>query len=314
MSIKWMSQAEIDFISSTDYETEFPGLMNALKEPRFTITDLGINHRDATYWDKKNILPKIQSNNTTRRKYNLTQAVWIKLIQQLRSFDISLNQIKKIKENIFHEAVSLGDLINVDDLKEIVNQLSKNSEKAEIFDSLFQNPDIIEAINASKVDFFESYILYVVVLKRDISYLIYEDGTSVPYCYDKHDIIVRETKDFASFIKKPHIVLSLSTAISQLIVNWAEKKWFEDISLVTSDEKKIIRLLRDEKTEELRIFKTNKEPSRIVQVSSNNLEAVQDFAKSIIGNGYQTMTVSTRKGKPVSFKNEVSISLKNLPE
>jgi hypothetical protein len=111
-------------------------------------------------------------------------------------------------------------------------------------------------------------------------------------------------------MKRPHIALSVSQAISQLIQDWMKKEWSDDISIVTNEEKKILELLRDDKTEELQIFKKDNKPERVIQVSKNKTNAIQDFANYIVRNGYQTITVSTRQGKIVNFKNEVSLKLK----
>ena len=116
---------------------------------------------------------------------------------------------------------------------------------------------------------------------------------------------------FDECMKRPHIALSVSQAISQLIQDWMKKEWSDDISIVTNEEKKILELLRDDKTEELQIFKKDNKPERVIQVSKNKSNAIKDFANYIVRNGYQTITVSTRKGKIVNFKNEVSLKLKD---
>ncbi|MFN5879481.1 MAG: hypothetical protein ACK44B_11465, partial [Flavobacteriales bacterium] len=121
---------------------------------------------------------------------------------------------------------------------------------------------------------------------------------------------VEQIENFDSFMKTPHIVLSISQAISKLIQDWAEKEWFEDVSIISREEKEILRLLREDKTQELKIFKIDNKPERVIQVSLNKVDAIEDFAKQIIGNGYQKITVNTRKGRVVNFKNEVSLKLK----
>jgi hypothetical protein len=164
------------------------------------------------------------------------------------------------------------------------------------------------------MDMFEINILYAIVFRRDVSYIVTGDGHCFPYVFDKHEIMKESIEGFESVMKSPHIVLSLSQAYSQLIQDWNEKEWFNEVSIISKDEKKILALLRDKSTKELRIMKNAEELDRVIQIKNNPLNAIEEFANHIVRNGYQTMTISTRQGKPVHFRNEVSIKLKNLPE
>ncbi|MFN6013184.1 MAG: MerR family transcriptional regulator, partial [Flavobacteriales bacterium] len=252
----------------------------------------------------------LQTKSTTRRKYTLKQAVWIKLIQQLREFDVSLNQIKKYKDCILNEEISAGILMQDKQVAQIVEQIAKKAGHLDKFKKLLEDPDFIKSLESEKLDIFEILILYVIVFKRDMSYVVFQEGQCIPYSFDKHQYFVEQIENFDSFMKTPHIVLSISQAISKLIQDWAEKEWFEDVSIISREEKEILRLLREDKTQELKIFKIDNKPERVIQVSLNKVDAIEDFAKQIIGNGYQKITVNTRKGRVVNFKNEVSLKLK----
>ena len=48
--ISLLDPDEQEYISNRRYKTDFPGLQEAMSEPRFTISDLGVTARDATYW------------------------------------------------------------------------------------------------------------------------------------------------------------------------------------------------------------------------------------------------------------------------
>jgi len=167
-----------------------------------------------------------------------------------------------------------------------------------------------ESLKTESLDMFEIIILYTIVFRRDISYIVISKDECFPYCFDKHKIMAENIPGFDEYMKLPHIVLSISQAISQLIQDWMRKEWSDEISIVTNEEKKILELLRDDKTEELQIFKKDNKPERVIQVSKNKTNAIQDFYNYIVRNGYQTITVSTRRGKIVNFKNEVSLKLK----
>ena len=282
--------------------------------PRFTISDLGVTARDATYWSKKEILPEVKGGNTTRRKYTLKQALWIKLIQQLRSFDISLNQIKKIKDHLLTSDVNIKELMENEQVNIILERLVDKDGQLEEYKKLMKDPSFLKELEGQNLDVFEMMVLYTIIFRRDVSYIVTVDGYGLPYVFDKHEIMKKNFPEFELLMKSPHIVLSLSQAYSQLIQDWSEKKWFNEVSIVSKDEKKILGLMRDKTTKELRIMKNKDEIDRVILIKDKSINAIEEFANHIVRNGYQTITISTRQGKPVHFKNEVSIKLKNIPE
>jgi len=316
MSIKIndiLHQDELAYITSSKYVDDYPGLTAAMNEPQFTIKDLCVAARDATYWDKKGILPELKGTKTTRRKYNLKQAVWIKLIQQLRSFDVSLKQIKKIKDNLIKTGLSIKELFQSEDINKIVESLAEKDGNLEAYQNLLADPTFLDKMESEHIDMFEISIKYAIIFRRDISYIALSDGDCIPYVFDKHEQLKKTFPVFELLMKSPHIVLSISQAYSQLIQEWNEKKWFDNISIVSSDEKKILRLIRDKSTRELTIIKNKDKPDRVIQIKDNSINAIEEFSNHIVRNGYQAIAFKTRQGKPVHYKNEMSINLKNLP-
>jgi DNA-binding transcriptional MerR regulator len=309
-----LDQEELDYLTSSEYKFDYPGLIDAMNTPQFTIKDLGVNARDATYWSKKEILPELEGTTTTRRKYTLKQALWIKLIQQLRSFDISLRQIKKIKDHVLMKGFNVKEALQDEYMNLIVEQLAKEDGKLEEYKARMKDPSFLKELEKERIDIFEVMVLSTIVFRRDVSYIVSADGFCLPYVFDKHETITKNNPKFESAMKSPHIVLSLSQAYSQLIQEWSEKKWFNEVSIVSKDEKKILGLIRDKSTEELRIMKNNGEVDRVILINKKSINGIEEFANHIVRNGYQTITISTRQGKPVHFKNKVSIKLKNIPE
>ena len=182
------------------------------------------------------------------------------------------------------------------------------------YKDMIRDPSFLQEMESEQLDVFEIMVLYTIIFRRDVSYIVTVDGYCLPYVFDKHEMIKKNLPEFELLMKSPHIVLSLSQAYSQLIQEWSEKKWFNEVSIVSKDEKKILGLMRDQTTKELKIMKNKDGVERIILVKDNSINAIEEFANHIVRNGYQTITISTRQGKPVYFKNEVSINLKNIPD
>lgn len=92
----FLSDEQMEILRNLEYSSEFPLVAESMEKPNYTIADLNISPRDATYWDKQGILPTVKGPGM-RRKYDIPQSIWIKLIQQMRSLGIGLTTIKKLK-------------------------------------------------------------------------------------------------------------------------------------------------------------------------------------------------------------------------
>lgn len=109
--INFLTKKENEFITSGKYVSEYPKLHSTISEPRFLISELDVAARDATYWDKQGILPEMRGKGA-RRKYDFVQAIWIRLIKQMRSFGVSISIIKSLKDHLLTPKFNLEDLIN----------------------------------------------------------------------------------------------------------------------------------------------------------------------------------------------------------
>lgn len=312
-NLDWIPKEELEYLSSKKYEKDFPKLSNSLKEPRFTINDLGITPRDATYWSKKGILPDLK-NSTGIRKYNLKQAIWIKLIQQLRSLKVSLSLIEKFKKNLLFPEITILELINNPQLQQVIELIAEQKGELIEYKKLIKNPEFLKSLDSERIDLFECTILQAIIFRNEIGFLIIESGECIPYLYEKHNQFIENIPDFESIMKVPHIIVSISTAYGALIEEWHTKNWFNDITLVTKNEQKILNLMRHPDCQEITIFKNNNEYDRIKLTKNEKPEAISQIAKHIARNSYQKLTVQIRNGKPVDFKNEYSLKLDNIPE
>jgi len=310
----FLNKYEQEYLDSGKNLKDFPGLMSAIKTPRFTIKDLGVTPRDATYWSKQGILPNQTASNTTRRKYNLKQAVWIKLIQQLRSFEISLNKIKLIKNHLLETEINYLQLLEDDKVKELIEFIGKQNGDPIDIKAILSDPKIKQKLQEKSVDVYEMILLNALMFRNDVSIIAFSDGQCMPYMFSKQDQIKKSAPNFEAQFKHPHVLLSISQAFSKLIAEWNECAWFDDIELITKDERKVLKLLKDKNTKELKIYKKDNQLDRVIQVSNKEMDAIGQFADHIVRNGYQTMTISTRRGKPIHFRNEVSLKLNDIPE
>lgn len=304
------TQEEIDFLKEMRFVDDYPQLMETLNEPRFTIKDIGVTPRDATYWDQQNAFPKLKTKGSSRRLYSLTQAIWIKFIQQLRGHGIPLKKIVEYKNDILGDELDVKAIFEDQEALSKMKEVFKYSEKSEQFEELLNHPELGSILEGIQMSVFEMLILLSIVVKKSFGYIVPINDEIFPYCFDRHQLYFEQKENFSNIMKSTHFYLSISDALSELISDWYEKDWFKNLSIVTKKEEQIIEMLRDPQTAELHIFKRDsKTPDRVIKVEKERSIAVDEFAKYILKNGYQSINVQTRKGKVVNFRNEISMKL-----
>lgn len=74
---------------------------NLVNERKYTVKDTGVAYRVINNWNEKDILlSSFRDIENGWRKFNFTEIVWLEVVKKLRDFGLSLEFIKKVKDNI----------------------------------------------------------------------------------------------------------------------------------------------------------------------------------------------------------------------
>lgn len=304
----FITKEEEDYILNEKYREDFPGLQKVMREPLFTIADLGIKPRDATYWDKNEILPELIGKGA-RRKYTLIQSVWIRLIVQLRRMGAPISVIKSFKEKLFNQAIDIKQVLENPEMIAVLQKaLRDKGVDANVEDLLKQES---KAGNmAQNIDMLESFIITTVTTKKRIQLLVGLGGDFMPYMLDKHDYIINEVPISREFMEAPHYSISIWIAVLELMVKWEKESFFEDISLLSNDELKIIETVRKPNVKSVKVRLANGEVSLIEKEVEEKLNASAQIMDLIMRHGYQNIEIKTQNGKVVQYTNTVLEKIK----
>jgi len=93
-----ISPKYLGYVNGDSYET----IRMHFRDKKYTAKDTGVSYRVVNNWKEKGVLPDscIDLKNQEWVKFNLTEIVWIKIVNELRAFGLPLDKIKKIKENL----------------------------------------------------------------------------------------------------------------------------------------------------------------------------------------------------------------------
>jgi len=80
-------------------------LEKLLSDRVYTIKSTSKSYRHINHWESQWILDNNRNKDSWWRKFNLLELIWIKTIDKLRSFNISIQNIKQIKEYLFENPI-----------------------------------------------------------------------------------------------------------------------------------------------------------------------------------------------------------------
>ena len=292
-----MSVEEIELLTKSLFTDEFPNLLDELLESKYSINDLKIAPRDATYWDKQGILPVVKGPGM-RRKYDIVQSIWIKLIQQMRSLGIGLNTIKTLKENLLEPKIDLS-MVDPTTLLNLIGEVKKK------YDDSLTPEQLLAEFAENGPSLFKSTVIATVIFRKSIHCIVNKDGDYMIYDSHRHQELLSKEKEFAEFVSEPYFCISISEAYRSLINEWSPKPFLKEISLLSETELKILELIKRKDINSITIRYKEGEPYLLEVDEKNEVSMEQRFLDVIAKNGFQKISVSTRNGKIVHFENKV---------
>lgn len=86
----------VDYLGKENKE-----IHDLIRYKKYTVKGTDTSYRVINHWDNKGILPDgIQGDEEKWRKFSFIEIVWLEIVKELRSFGISLEDIKSIKEQV----------------------------------------------------------------------------------------------------------------------------------------------------------------------------------------------------------------------
>lgn len=296
-----LSEDELNFLTNQEYLEEFPNLLNTLNEPKFSIGHLNVTPRDATYWDKQGVLPDFKGTGM-RRKYDLVQSVWIKLIQQMRTLGINLKSIKKLKESLLNGEIDIDEW-KKEDIERVVKEMSVR------LGVNFEAEQLLKSISNGPPSFFTSIILYTIIYRKPMYCVVNKEGNCYIYSPRGQHVLAEMHDGFHEFMSQPYYCLSITEAYSTLVKEWAPKPFISELSILSNTELEILEYIRKKDVLSIKIRYKKGEPDLIEIESQNEISMEQRFLDVIVRKGYQKISAYAQNGKIVNFENKIQKKL-----
>jgi DNA-binding transcriptional MerR regulator len=299
------AQNELNFVLTNRESINIIKLSQEIRERRFTIKDVGVAYRWISYWDSKGLLIGDYSEGKWR-KFNLVEFVWLKMILKLREFNIPIDKIKWIKENLM-QTVSVSELIGQEAVAEVIIKLSTEGNREELI-KLFNDKDFMDQMSTQSLNLFENIILDIITFQNSYSILI----GSTEIIPIKHSALesLSELKEFNDMLRGSFISISISEILRDYMIREVGITNKNKLALLTREEEKVLEVLRQDNLKSVIIkYGQDKEIELLETVKVVKIDKRARLIDFIMIHGYQDITIKTQNGEIVYCENKKKIMI-----
>ncbi|MFN5443112.1 MAG: hypothetical protein ACK48V_02675 [Crocinitomicaceae bacterium] len=264
---------------------------------KFKRSELNLDARIANHWYDKGLFPR-QYDDGSWFIFNLPEAFWVKIMMRLRGFNIPLETLKNLKDNLFDEA---KNVFKVEQKVEIINQIkalgliddnniNEISENKEIWDQLFK----------IKLTDFEQMIQSIILERKNYFMLLNLEGKTIIGNYEDLDNVKNEEylDRYKKIVTKSHVHLSMNEILSDLVKTLGYSICTEKIPIFTKKEIETLELI--EKISDFTLDFRKKAPHQYetIRVDENNINEIKTMIyELILEKNYQNIVIHPLYGK-----------------
>jgi len=283
-------------------------LYEQLKQYRFNIKDVDVTSRVFTHWRKFNLIPMMPVG--TWVNLDVFQFVWVQIIKDLREFNLNLETIAKVRDELF-ETIKFdkSDYFTSDGkvkelAKEQASQLFGIDSFTEFEEALEQDPQGLDPFfDNFRVPFFVTLLLGVFYRQADCILVVGADG--------RVEIASEEewSKDYAqiqeTFNYQPLITIALKKYLLQLTSDVKLVSRVEQMNILNNVELEVLRTMRSGKVQALKLIFSSENPHTDLVYTFKGMVPEKDMVlimDRFRGKKHVELTMKTNDGKTVAYE------------
>lgn len=284
-----------------ELENSSPKHFDEFDEKKYRPSDLGITARAINNWKDNGLL--IDSDQKGWHKFNVTECIWLKIIQNLREFNVSLDVIKTIKTAL----IATPELHLAMEKTKAFEKMKVAFEKENLDElaSAFESGEIQDIMRKEKISLLENFILDLIVTRSNYRLLFNLNGEIMVH-KDNYEDELRSMPEYSDFIKTSHISISLNSLFFDVTNDLIEDNDLYKLSILTDQEHKVIQSIREKEVTKIEItFSKDQKPELIKVTRVNKLDSASRLKELLINKGYQDIKITTQNGQIVHFENTI---------
>jgi len=283
-------------------------LFAQLSERVFLKTQIDVVYTDFVNWERNNLLYVDSDVEKGKwKKLNCFEYVWVKLVEQLRSYGFTYKAIFTLKEEMFQ------NMFDEDFFEFMKNDPTYFIKKSggQLTEEHFEQLTLEDEY----IPFFFSVLLDVIVNGDKMSILVSQENPRDLYLLSStliKDIIHFGLEDDLSHVlSKTHVSISLSDIIAKFLIEGEEAFQQRRTTILSEEEHKILKIVRN-KPQELKSINIKFADQKPVSLEIKSMKKVQVESRLLefIKKGeYLNIEIASSDGKILKFENTKKIKL-----
>ena len=297
---------------NADLETAFENLnvyYPKIFEPLAKPSDFGIGPREFFYWIKQGVIDiqKSETGQVAWNRLNMYDAIWIRLIQELRKFNIPFKVIVAIKVELFQSATAT--LFSLDD--SLLEQTLIEQNGAEKGRGVFKDMQAIKADPKRLAKIMEKltdthlaiHMYSVVVFQKAVKFHFFIDEDKVELLAETN--VIKEDYLLKILEERNHLTINFYNLVAEFLVDIRFEKMNRDFGFISENEKILFDALKDNSIREINIKKDQHNNTKFELTSTTELRAdeVVQLKKLLRMNQYEEVRVVYRNDSHIILQN-----------
>jgi DNA-binding transcriptional MerR regulator len=223
-----MIALKLDEFVDTKSLDKLTKLYQLITEEKLSAKETGIKYRVLNHWDEKGIIRFSRTSSIGNRKFSFVDFVWIKIVNELRSFGIGINTIKQIASDVYHPLP----------FKEMIDQYAQNiellkdykGERKEEFDEFVKSGEYKTVDWESlglRFNFLQLFITEAIATRNSVSIIVFKNGEWFPFIKENEHLYSKDLlhkKEFHSQVRINITDLIFTFITEDYLKNYLENK------------------------------------------------------------------------------------------
>jgi len=274
-------------------------LYELITEKKFMVKDTGINYRVINHWDAKGLIHFGRNSKEGNRRFSFADFVWIKVVDELRSFGVQLSVIKKLADDVY-ESIPMP----------------------EIMDSVAKNPDVLRHFTGADKDqlaaflksgeyknialdkmpqefnYLQILVVEAIAAKNLVSLIVFDDGEWFPYIKSQEHNYPEEL--ISKKESRSQVRISLSEIVYRYIVLDTFQQYSDVFGLFNSREARLLTHIKEGDYKKISVsFKSKKRGPIEIKKNKNALTQVAEIIRNT---EYREFILTDKKGNEISIR------------
>jgi len=286
-------------------QEEIPGYLIDFSKRKYKPSDLDISARTINNWSDNDLLPIIKKKGW--HKFNLTECVWLKIVSHLREFNLPLNAIRAIKDQLFIQ-IDIPKLLDEHNVLERIKQAAENKNLEEL-NTIFESEEYKATLDEEEMNLLGYLLIDLIFIRSNYRLLFNTDGEFMVH-KDHYEEYLNSFEAYTTFIRSTHISISLNHILYEITNDLIEDNEMDRLKILTKEENQLLEIVREKGVKKVEVtFDRDDQPKLVKVTSESKLDSAKRIKEVILSEGYQDIKITTSKGKVVHCENTRKIKL-----